>query len=182
MAAFNCRSPKGFRPDLAVIGAGSAAAIRGAEPGANVSLVGHGTVGGTCVSIGCVPSKTLIRASEALHTGRVATRFAGIIGDARLRDWSAVVAQKDKLVSSLRHVATGALSFARRPPPPVNGVVRLPGVPRCSPPRRQRPREADQAAAVLPQICTPTRPQALRGAASDPYNVELQPRLLGQQP
>lgn len=85
MAAFNCRSPKGFRPDLAVIGAGSAAAIRGAEPGANVSLVGHGTVGGTCVSIGCVPSKTLIRASEALHTGRVATRFAGIIGDARPR-------------------------------------------------------------------------------------------------
>ena len=66
--------------------------------------------------------------------GCVATRFAGIIG-ARLRDWSAVVAQKDKLVSSLRHVATGALSFARRPPPPVNGVVRLPGVPRCSPPR-----------------------------------------------
>lgn len=47
--------------DLAVIGAGSAgfsAAIAAAELGANVALIGHGTIGGTCVNIGCVPSKT----------------------------------------------------------------------------------------------------------------------------
>ena len=47
--------------DLAVIGAGSAgfsAAITAAEQGANVVLIGHGTIGGTCVNIGCVPSKT----------------------------------------------------------------------------------------------------------------------------
>ncbi len=56
--------------DLAVIGAGSAgfaAAIQGAELGARVALIGHGTIGGTCVNVGCVPSKTLLRATEALH-------------------------------------------------------------------------------------------------------------------
>lgn len=92
-------------PDLAVIGAGSAgfaAAIRAAELGARVTLVGHGTIGGTCVNIGCVPSKTLIRAAEALHGARAAARFAGISGEAHLHDWSAVVAQKDALVASLR--------------------------------------------------------------------------------
>ena len=67
-----------------------------------MTLIGHGTIGGTCVNVGCVPSKTLIRASEALHAGRAATRFAGIFSDARLHDWSAVVSQKDELVSLLR--------------------------------------------------------------------------------
>lgn len=92
-------------PDLAVIGAGSAgfaAAIRAAELGANVALIGHGTIGGTCVNVGCVPSKTLIRAAESLHQARAAARFAGLKGEARLTDWRALIAQKDSLVASLR--------------------------------------------------------------------------------
>lgn len=91
--------------DLAVIGAGSAgfsAAIAAAEQGAQVALVGFGTIGGTCVNVGCVPSKTLIRAAESLHHANSAARFAGIEGHARLNDWGALVAQKDELVSSLR--------------------------------------------------------------------------------
>ena len=92
-------------PDIAIIGAGSAgfsAAIRAAELGAHVALIGHGTLGGTCVNIGCVPSKTLIRAAETLHVARSASRFSGIHANARLDDWSALVAQKDDLVRSLR--------------------------------------------------------------------------------
>lgn len=53
--------------DLMLIGHGSAgfaAAIKGAELGYSVALVGEGTIGGTCVNVGCVPSKTLIRALE----------------------------------------------------------------------------------------------------------------------
>lgn len=91
--------------DLVVVGAGSAgfsAAITAAELGAKVALVGHGTIGGTCVNIGCVPSKTLIRAAETLHQAHAASRFAGIEAKGRLRDWSALVAQKDELVASLR--------------------------------------------------------------------------------
>ena len=95
----------GVTPDLLVIGAGSAgfsAAITAAERGAQVVLIGHGTIGGTCVNVGCVPSKTLIRAAESLHQARTAARFAGIRGEARVDDWRALVAQKDALVASLR--------------------------------------------------------------------------------
>jgi mercuric reductase len=93
------------RYDLAVVGAGSAgfsAAITAAELGAHVALIGHGTIGGTCVNIGCVPSKTLIRATEALHQAGAAARFAGIRARGRIEDWHAVVRQKDELVLSLR--------------------------------------------------------------------------------
>lgn len=95
----------GRAPDLVVIGAGSAgfsAAIRASELGAKVALVGDGTIGGTCVNIGCVPSKALIRAAETLHQARAASRFAGVAATARLEDWKALVAQKDELVASLR--------------------------------------------------------------------------------
>src|SRR5690606_14927121 len=91
--------------DLAVIGAGSAgfsAAITAAEQGARVALIGHGMIGGTCVNVGCVPSKTLIRAAESLHNARVAARFAGIRGQAALEDWGALIVQKDEFVAGLR--------------------------------------------------------------------------------
>lgn len=91
--------------DLAVVGAGSAgfsAAITAAERGARVALIGCGTVGGTCVNVGCVPSKRLIRAAEALHGARAATRFAGIDAGGSVIDWGALVAQKDALVADLR--------------------------------------------------------------------------------
>ena len=91
--------------DLAVVGAGSAgfsAAIAAAEEGARVALIGHGTIGGTCINVGCVPSKTLIRAAESLHHAEAAARFAGIRGGAHLDDWHSLVAQKDELVADLR--------------------------------------------------------------------------------
>lgn len=91
--------------DLAVIGAGSAgfsAAITAAEQGASVALIGHGTIGGTCVNVGCVPSKTMIRAAEALHGARAACRFPGLVGEAYVDDWHGLIAAKDDLVSTLR--------------------------------------------------------------------------------
>ncbi|MBY5840637.1 bifunctional organomercurial lyase/mercury(II) reductase MerBA [Rhizobium leguminosarum] len=91
--------------DLVVIGAGSAgfsASITAADQGAQVALIGSGTIGGTCVNVGCVPSKTLIRAAETLHNARVAARFAGIAAAAELIDWRGTVRQKDALVSELR--------------------------------------------------------------------------------
>jgi mercuric reductase len=100
-----CAPNQESRYDLAVIGAGSAgfsAAITAAEQGAQVALIGHGTIGGTCVNIGCVPSKTLIRAAETLHQASAAARFAGIRAKARDDDWSATIRQKDQLVANLR--------------------------------------------------------------------------------
>jgi mercury(II) reductase len=103
----DCCTPKnpGKGYDLAVVGAGSAgfsAAIAAAEQGAQVALIGHGTIGGTCVNIGCVPSKTLIRAAETLHQAGAAKRFAGISARAHADNWHALVHQKDELVADLR--------------------------------------------------------------------------------
>ncbi|MFT6661323.1 MAG: mercuric reductase [Maricaulis maris] len=100
----DCCTPKGGY-DLAVIGAGSAgfsAAITAAEAGARVALIGDGTIGGTCVNVGCVPSKALIRAVEGLHHARAANRFDGISAEASVTDWTATVAQKQALVEELR--------------------------------------------------------------------------------
>ena len=63
---FRTNGRNGGAYDLVVIGAGSAgfsASITAADQGAQVALIGSGTIGGTCVNIGCVPSKTLIRAA-----------------------------------------------------------------------------------------------------------------------
>jgi mercury(II) reductase len=52
--------------------------------------------------VGCVPSKTLLRATEALYQSSAAVRFAGIRGEGLLEDWRALVGQKDELVAELR--------------------------------------------------------------------------------
>lgn len=114
--------------DLIVVGAGSAgfsAAITGAELGARVALVGHGTIGGTCVNVGCVPSKALVRAAGALHDARRARRFAGIEAEARLADWRALVAQKDELVGFLRQTRYADLLAAWPGITYVEGAARL---------------------------------------------------------
>ncbi len=100
-----CPPSKSGDYDLVVIGAGSAgfsAAITAAEDGARVALIGHGMIGGTCVNVGCVPSKTMIRAAEALHGARAASRFPGLTGEAHVADWRSLAAAKDDLVTTLR--------------------------------------------------------------------------------
>ena len=55
---------------VAVIGSGGAAmaaALKAVERGARVTLIERGTIGGTCVNIGCVPSKIMIRAAHIAH-------------------------------------------------------------------------------------------------------------------
>lgn len=100
-----CSTSDDGRYDLVVIGAGSAgfsAAITAAEQGARVALIGHGTIGGTCVNVGCVPSKTMIRAAEAVHAANAAKRFDGLAGEAYVADWRRLIAAKDGLVTDLR--------------------------------------------------------------------------------
>ena len=99
---FQPRGDSGF--DLMVIGGGSAgfaAAIKAAELGARVALVEAGTIGGTCVNVGCVPSKTLIRSVETYHAAGE-SRFRGISTAAGAVHWPQVIAHKDELVEALR--------------------------------------------------------------------------------
>ncbi len=58
---------------IAIIGSGGAAmaaALKAAERGAQVTLIERGTIGGTCVNVGCVPSKIMIRAAHIAHLRR----------------------------------------------------------------------------------------------------------------
>ncbi|MFQ5923444.1 MAG: mercury(II) reductase [Anaerolineales bacterium] len=92
------------RFDLMVIGGGSggfAAAIKGAELGFKVGLVEAAEIGGTCVNVGCVPSKTLIRSVELSHLAGQ-PRFRGINTSQGPIDWSQVIDHKDELVRDLR--------------------------------------------------------------------------------
>jgi mercuric reductase len=96
--------PEGADYDLMIIGGGSAAfaaAIKGAELGANVAIVEGGTIGGTCVNIGCVPSKTLIKAAELCYRSAY-PKFEGLTACPPPSDWQRVVEQKDELVAALR--------------------------------------------------------------------------------
>lgn len=89
---------------VAIIGSGSAAfacAIRAAENGARVTLIEAHTVGGTCVNIGCVPSKILIRAAQIAHD-QVSPRFQGIPAHTTIVDRQALVNQQQTRVEALR--------------------------------------------------------------------------------
>jgi mercuric reductase len=94
----------GDRYDLAIVGSGGgafAAAITAAERGARVVMIERGTLGGTCVNIGCVPSKTQLRAGELFwHAGH--QPFQGIHARAESVDLPTLVRQKDELVAGLR--------------------------------------------------------------------------------
>lgn len=108
--------------DLLIIGtggAGVAAAIQAAGMGAKVAIVEGGTLGGTCVNVGCIPSKTLIEAAAHVHAAR--RGFPGVAPCAPAVDWRAVVRQKDALVGELRE-AKYADVLASYP-----GVARLEG-------------------------------------------------------
>ncbi len=90
--------------DLAVIGSGGAAmaaAITARRAGRSAVLVEHGELGGTCVNVGCVPSKTLLAAAGARHEA-LANPFAGVHTSAGTVDLGALVGQKDELVGQLR--------------------------------------------------------------------------------
>ncbi|MBI1196198.1 MAG: mercury(II) reductase [Gammaproteobacteria bacterium] len=91
---------------IAIIGSGSgafAAAIKAVEQGARVTLIEGGEViGGTCVNIGCVPSKILIRAAHIAHLqGHHA--FDGIPLNRPHIDRAALVRQQQARVAELRH-------------------------------------------------------------------------------
>lgn len=90
--------------DLAVIGSGGAAmaaGIAGRQTGARVVLIERGTLGGTCVNVGCVPSKTLLAAAGTRHTA-LTKPFAGVPTSADGVDLAALVEQKGELIGRLR--------------------------------------------------------------------------------
>ncbi len=91
--------------DLIIIGGGSAAfsaAIKAEELGLNTLMVNGGLpFGGTCVNVGCVPSKNLIRAAETVrHASH--SNFAGISPKGAEVDFQKIIREKKTLVATLQ--------------------------------------------------------------------------------
>ncbi len=90
--------------DLAIVGSGSAgvaAALEARGKGARVAVIEDHTLGGTCVNVGCVPSKVMLRAAEAKHLAE-RPRFPGVSSQGAALDFAEVMRQKDDLVAGLR--------------------------------------------------------------------------------
>ena len=91
---------------IAVIGSGGAAmaaALKAAELGARVTLIERGTLGGTCVNIGCVPSKIMVRAAHIARLRRHSPFDGGIAATEPLIDRGKLLAQQQARVDELRH-------------------------------------------------------------------------------
>lgn len=91
--------------DLVIIGGGSAAfaaATRANDLGARTLMINGGLpLGGTCVNVGCMPSKHLLGVAEALHHTRT-SRFAAVRPGGGEFSFSQAMADKDALVAGLR--------------------------------------------------------------------------------
>lgn len=91
--------------DLIIIGGGAAAfaaAMKANELGAKALMVNNNAVGigGTCVNVGCLPTKHLLHAGELINSANH-HNFGGIKSAAE-RDFNKLIAEKDQLVSKLR--------------------------------------------------------------------------------
>ncbi|WP_209506551.1 MULTISPECIES: dihydrolipoyl dehydrogenase [unclassified Ruegeria] len=88
--------------DVIVIGAGPGGyvcAIRCAQLGLKTAVVeGRETLGGTCLNVGCIPSKALLHASHQLHEAEHNFAKMGLKGKAPSVDWKQMQAYKDEVI------------------------------------------------------------------------------------
>lgn len=115
--------------DLVVIGAGPGgyvAAIRAAQLGLNVACIEkEKALGGTCLRIGCIPSKALLESSELYHETLHAFAGHGIIAKEVALDLKAMLARKDGVVDQLTRGVAGL--FKKNKVTRYEGLGRLAG-------------------------------------------------------
>ncbi len=113
--------------DLVVIGAGPGgyvAAIRAAQLGLKVACVEkRGALGGTCLNVGCIPSKALLDSSELYHLAQQRFGKHGIRVEGLGLDVPAMLARKDAVVKGMTGGVAGL--FKKNKVEPVYGVARL---------------------------------------------------------
>src|SRR2546427_4053112 len=84
--------------DLVILGSGSAAfaaALKAADHGAKTAMIDRSTLGGTCVNVGCVPSKNLLRAGE-LQYYNSHREFPGIRPGVTTLEFNRIIEQKNR--------------------------------------------------------------------------------------
>ncbi|MEI2685642.1 MAG: dihydrolipoyl dehydrogenase [Cypionkella sp.] len=89
--------------DTIILGAGPGGyvcAIRAAQLGLTVAVVeGRETLGGTCLNVGCIPSKALLHATHMLHETHENFEKMGLMGGAPTVDWAKMLGYKQEVVS-----------------------------------------------------------------------------------
>ena len=96
-------SQSGNEFDIVILGAGSggyACALRAAQLGLSVALVEKGNIGGTCLHVGCIPTKALLHAAEVADSARESEQF-GVRATLDGIDMAGVNSYKDGVVSRL---------------------------------------------------------------------------------
>ena len=97
--------------DLIVIGSGPGGyvgAIRAAQLGLKVAVVeGRETLGGTCLNVGCIPSKALLHATELLHEAEENFARMGLMAEPPKVDWEKMLSYKDETIGQ----NTGGIEF-----------------------------------------------------------------------
>ena len=97
--------------DVIIIGAGPGgyvSAIRCAQHGLKTAIVeGRDTLGGTCLNVGCIPSKAMLHASHMLHEAEHNFASMGLKGKSPSVDWKQMLAYKDDVVGQ----NTGGVEF-----------------------------------------------------------------------
>ena len=97
--------------DVVILGAGSggyACALRAAQLGLNVALVEKDKLGGTCLHVGCIPTKALLHAAEVADAARESEKF-GVRATLDGIDMPGVNTYKDGVVSRLYKGLTGLI-------------------------------------------------------------------------
>jgi dihydrolipoamide dehydrogenase len=88
--------------DTIIIGSGPGGyvgAIRAAQMGQSVAVVeGRETLGGTCLNVGCIPSKALLHSTHLLHEVHENFEKMGLMGGAPTVDWPRMLAYKDDVI------------------------------------------------------------------------------------
>ncbi len=88
---------------LVVIGAGPGgyvAAIRAAQLGAHVTVIEEREVGGTCLNLGCIPTKAMVASCEILHLIRNAEDYGISVKGEVVPDFKKIIERRDKIVST----------------------------------------------------------------------------------
>ena len=113
---------------VAIIGSGGgamAAALKAAELGAVVTVVERGMIGGTCVNVGCVPSKILVRAAHVAHLRRTSPFDAGVGACTPRIDRPALLRQQQARVAELRQAKYEGILSSHASITVVHGTARF---------------------------------------------------------
>jgi dihydrolipoamide dehydrogenase len=98
--------------DLAIIGAGWAgfnAALEAKKLGLRTALIEKSEIGGTCLNLGCIPTKTLIQSAKVFVLARKAGEF-GIQAEHPAFLWQKIQERKERIVLQLRQAMGASLA------------------------------------------------------------------------